>query len=112
MEPLNEGVNADHLAFNIHQRAATVSGVNQSISLDEILIHGPAFKAVDDIRTALGADMAKSYAEIEAKRCADGDSELADARLGGVAQLGNGQLLSLNLDHRNIRLRIHASDRR
>src|SRR5260370_23530589 len=75
MEPLNEGFNPDHLAFNIHCGIAAVARVNQSIGLDEILIHGPAFKAVDDIRTALGADMAKSYAEIEAKRCADGDSD-------------------------------------
>ena len=63
-----------------------------------------------DIRPALGADMAEGDAVIEIERGADGDGEFPHARLARVRQRGDGQPLRLDLDHRHIRLRIHAAD--
>jgi hypothetical protein len=57
---------------------------------------------------ALGADVADGDGVIERERRANGDHELAHARLVGIAQLGEGQPLGFDLDHGNVRLGINA----
>src|SRR5260221_3842238 len=54
--------------------------------------------------------MTEGDAEVEAKRRPYGDGKLAHPRLGGIGQGSYREPTCFDLNHRNIRLRIHTPD--
>ena len=67
----NKRVHTDHFAFQVHQWAAAIPGIDQRIRLYEILVHRQAFITRKNIRTAFGADMADRDAVIIGERPAE-----------------------------------------
>ncbi len=66
-------VDADELAFRVHQRAARVAGVDSGVGLDEVLERRDA-----QLAAALGAHNAHCDGLAEPQRVADRQHDLAD----------------------------------
>src|SRR5271165_3559428 len=98
------GVDADHLAIHVDQRAARVAGVNGGVGLDERLELAPG----DDV-ASLGGDDAGGHGFLETEGAAHGEHPVAHFHGVRVAQLGGRQrLLGVNLDDRQIGFLVHA----
>ena len=95
------GINADDFTFHIQERSAGVAGIDGGIGLDKIVIRsGP-----DD--PAFGTDDAGGDGAIQAEGIADGHDPVPDFQIIGISQGGSRKgFLGVNLDHRDIRLRI------
>src|SRR6266545_3006013 len=104
----NQRVDADHLAVNVHQGTAAVTGIDARVRLDEILVHRRALLAEDNV-AALGADMTERHAVIQLERGADRNGKFADPRFRGIRQAGDGQAFPIDLNHRQVRLRVLAA---
>src|SRR5205807_113484 len=76
-------VDADHLTAAVHQRTAGIARVEGGIGLDDVIDEMAGYAAQ---RPAEGADHAGRDGGIETEWTADGDDELADADLAGVAE--------------------------
>jgi hypothetical protein len=104
------GVDADHLAAHVHQRAARVAGIDGRVGLDEV--RDAQVGARQPIqRTALRADDARGDGERQAfaERVADGQHPLADLLLVAVAQGRRLQVVhALDLEHGDIGVGIGA----
>ena len=100
---INRGVDADHVAVDIHQRATGVAGVDRRIGLNEI------FKGVDAEMTARQrADNAERHRLPDAEWIADRQHQIADLRLIGLAEGNRRQLRQIDLDDREIGIGIGA----
>ena len=109
-EALNESVDADDLAVDVDEGAATVSRVDVGVGLEEVLVHTGSLGAEDDIGAAFGADMAEGDAVFEAVGGADGDGKLADADFIGVGENCDWQVGCLDFEHGDVGLGIEAAD--
>ena len=80
---LDLGVDPDHLALFVDQRAAGVAGVDRGVGLDHVRDR----EAVRGFDLALeGGDDAAGDRAVEAERVADRDHGVADFDLRGVAE--------------------------
>ena len=81
------GVDADHFALRVHQGAARVAVVDRRVGLQEILVVAIAVaRHARAGRTALLADDAHRHRLADAERVADGEHDVADLRVVGVAE--------------------------
>ena len=83
------GVDADQFAAGVHQRAAGISGIDGGVGLNEVLVAAGAL----DIQAAAarGADDAHGDGLADAEGIADGEHDVADAHLGGIADGHRGK---------------------
>ena len=98
---VNLGVDADYLTFQVKQRAAGVTRIDGNVGLDE--------RRVAFVRQAasFGGHDARSNAVVKAERRADSGNPLARFQIFRITDFDDGQLFrSINLQQRNIRLRI------
>ena len=103
---IDRGIDADHIAVDVERRSAGIALVDGRIDLDVIVIRSGA-----DI-TAAGRNDARRYGAAETERIADGNHPVADLRLL-AGEIDEGEvLLALDLDHREIGLRIGADNLR
>ena len=91
-------VDTHHLTPRIEQRATRVAGVHRHVGLDEG--HG----AVVGQRTALGTDDASGHGVLEAEGRANGQHPFTHAQVTHLADGDHGQVLGLDLEHRNVSL--------
>ena len=83
-------VDADHFAAQVEQRAAAVAGIDGGVGLQEVLILH-AVVAQLQVAAALGADDAVGDGVAQAEGAADGQHEVADVELAGIAEPGGNQ---------------------
>jgi hypothetical protein len=89
------------LALNVHQRTARVPRIDGRVGLDEVLnVFNAAFRPVQ------ATDASAGYREIEPEGISEGHYDITHMQAGGVAQRGGGQILTLDLYHRHVRLRV------
>ena len=86
--PGDRGVDADHPAGRVGQRAAGVARVEGGVGLDDVVDEAGAPAVADRQRPAERADDAGGHRAGQAERVADRDDELADAQPVGVAEGG------------------------
>ena len=91
-------IDADNFSVQIHQRAATVAGVNRRICLQEL------FPSRDSDPARFGADDACRDGFIEAERRTHRHYPIADIQLITIADRGSGQARRrLYLHNSNVR---------
>src|SRR5580658_1596647 len=91
------GVDADHFASHIDERAAGIAGVDGGVGLNE------ALKLVADVGAIFRADNSGGDGGIQAEGTADGENPVADLHAVGIAELGNGELVvGVNFDDREV----------
>ena len=101
----DQGVDADHFAVEVEQRAAGIAAVDGGVGLDVVVIGTRG-----DIAVARRDDAGRHRAA-EAERIADRDHPFAEPQLVGIAELHRGQrLVRLELQHREIGLLVDADD--
>ena len=93
----DRGVDADQLAAQVDQRAARIARIDRGVGLDEVLV---AFDA--EAAAAERADDARGHGLAEAEGIADGDHEIADLELVGVADRQRDQVVRLDLQHGDV----------
>ena len=89
--PIDSHVHADDLALDVHQRSAGVAGIDDGVGLQVVHL------AVAQV-TVAGADDALGDRAAEAEGIADGEDDLADLHLVGVAKREGGEVLPLAVD--------------
>ena len=99
-------VDADELAPEVHQRAAGVARIDGGVGLDEVLV---AVRV--DAGAPQAADDAGGDGVLQAERIADGDDEVADLELGGVAERHLREAFRRNLEHGDVRRHVAADHR-
>jgi hypothetical protein len=102
------GVDADHLALEVHEGAARVARVDGGVGLNEVVVAALADEAT------LGADDAGRDRVAQAEGIADREDPVADAQIVGIAEVHRRQLLAVGIDtdHGEIGLRIASDDLR
>src|SRR5215831_11623575 len=95
------GVDADQIAAEIDKRAAGMAWIEGGIGLDEILVLLDA-----DVGAVQSADYPGSHGLADLEWIADGEHEVADLDLVGIADGNSGEVLGGNLDDRNDGIRI------
>ena len=91
-------------ALGVHQRAAAVAGVDRGVGLEEVLVHVALGHPV------LGADDALGHGLADAEGIAHGEHHVADGDFAAVGERQRGQVIRLDLDERDIRLRVGADE--
>ncbi len=95
----DRGVDADDLAVHVEQRATGVAAVDRGVGLDVVVE-----RARLDVAAARRHDAGR-HGAAQAERIADRHHGLANAQLGGVAELhGRQRLVALDLEHGEIGL--------
>ena len=98
----------NEFAAIIHQRAAGIARINRRIGLNEVLVVLDA-----EVAAALRAHDAHRHGLADAERIADRQRVVADLHFGRIAQRNRWLNLSpVQLQHRDVRLRIGADDLR
>src|SRR5690242_6909889 len=109
------GVDADHIAVNVEQRPAAVSGIDLSGGLNEIRIKSVFLAGELWKRAAGSADNADADAHVaaggKAVGVADRDSPLP-AMCRGVGITNRGKVLCRNFQDRDVGARIGADNNR
>ena len=103
-------IDADEPPARIAQRAAAVARIDRRIRLDEVLVAVRARQL--DARAVRGRDHAHRRGDADLERIADGENEIADLDLRAVGHRQRGQILRVDLDHRDVHLRVRADDLR
>src|SRR6185369_1394237 len=99
------GVDPDHFAAQIDQRAARVSRVDRGVGLNEVVV-----RALIDM-APFGADDSRSHGVVEAKRVADRNHPFAYLETIRIAQIRRREIsFGFDFDHRDISFRIAAND--
>src|SRR6267154_1492212 len=100
------GVDADHFAGQVNERAAGIARIDRGVRLQKLLELMPCSA---DVLAVFGADNPGSHGRLESKRAANGQHPIADLHAIGVAELRNGQLfIRFNFDHGEVGILIHA----
>ena len=99
---IDRRVDADHVAVDVERRAAGIALVHRRVDLDEVVIRAGA-----DV-TATGRDDAGRDGAAEAERIADREHPVADARLLLGERHKREVGAALDLDQRDVGLRIGA----
>ena len=101
------GVDANHLALQVHQRAARVAGMNVGIGVHIVLF-------IDDVQAgaALGADDARGHRLIDAVGRTKGRDPLADLEQLRVAEAHGLEVRRFDLHNGQVGLRIATDDAR
>ena len=102
-------VDADDAARAVDERAARVAGIQRCIGLDHALDESPRARAQ---AAAERADDAGGHGRLVAERIADRDDELSDAQRGGAAESRVREAAAGESQHRDIRFRVVADQRR
>ena len=99
----DRGVDADHLAVQVEQRAARIAAVDGGVGLDVVVVG-----AGIDVAVARRDD-AGGHRAAEAERIADRDHPFAEPQLVGIAELHRlERLVGLHPQHREIGLLVAA----
>ncbi len=98
-------IDADHLALDVHQRPAAVSGVDARVGLQEILVH---HLRIQHQPPPLRAHVPERHAMFQFEGRADRDREFPHPHLRRVAEPRHRQLRGVHLQHRDVRLRVHT----
>src|SRR5205085_7093927 len=105
------GVDADHLAVDVHERAARVAEVDGGVGLDEVL-EGTGGVAQAE-RAALRGDDADGERVFELEWVADGDGPVTLADAIGVAEWNaRKRLAGVDLQQGDVGGRVAADDLR
>jgi hypothetical protein len=97
------GVDANHLAVHVEQRATRVAAVDRGVGLDVVVE-----RARLDVAAARRHDAGR-HGAAQAERIADRHDRLADLHLARVSELDGGQrLVALDLEHGEIGLLVTA----
>src|SRR5262249_13208175 len=110
---LDRAVDADDFTLHVHKRTTRVAGIDRGVRLDEVL--NRLLRLASKLkRTALRADDALRHGEgqVLAERIANREHPLADARRLAVAERRSGQVVRIDLDDGDVRVRIAADDSR
>ncbi len=102
-------VDADDLAFDVHQRAAAVARIHGRVGLQIFLIRAAADVAAAAAR--FGADDAERQAALQPVRAAERPHQVADFELVAVAPFGGDQIVEVDLQHGDVGHRVGADDR-
>ena len=104
---VNGGVDADHFAGHIHERAAGIAGVDGGVGLDE------ALELMADVGAVFGADDSGGDGGIQAEGAADGENPIAHLHAIGIAELGDGEVVvGFNFDDGEVGIFVEADDAR
>ncbi len=104
----HRGVDADHAALGIDQRAPGISRIERGIGLNHVVHQSPGARAQS---AAQSRDHPGRHALRVSERVADGDRHLADAQHGGVAEFHEGQRRSgADTQHGKVRVGIVADE--
>ena len=102
------GVDADHLAARVDQRATGVARVERGVGLNHVFDQ-PTRAGLQ--RAAKGADDAGGDGRLEAVRVADGDGDLAGPDGLRVAQTRRAEVGRIQADDRQVGVRVVADER-
>src|SRR6185437_8616098 len=94
----DHGVDADDLAGRVEERAAGVSGIDGSVSLNGVINEG----VVGIADGADGTDDALGHGSAEAEGIADSEDALADLEPGGIGEGNRLQIEGLNFEQSEI----------
>ena len=97
------GVDTDHLPVEVDQRTAAVARIDGGIGLDEILVIGQSH-----LGALFRADNALGHGLFQSTGISDGDHGFPHFDRVRIAQFGQGQVLGVDLQHRQVRRRIGA----
>ena len=95
---VNCRIDPDHLAPNVKQRPAGISGIDGGVGLNEVLIVGNTHVA-----STLGAHDTDGNRGIESERIANRDNPFSDAHGRRVTHGQRGQVITVNLDDGDLR---------
>ena len=87
------GIDADEIAVEIDERAAGIARIDRRIRLDEELIVGDA-----DLGARQRRDDAARHRLPDAERIADGEHQIADFEIVGIAHRERRQVLLVRID--------------
>ena len=99
-------IDSDHFAVHVEERSAGIARVDRHVGLYERDVGAVGQRA------RLGADDAGGDGVVEAVGRADGHDPFADAHGIGIADLDHGQVGRIDLDDRDVGLRVGADDLR
>ena len=100
------GIDADHLALEVDERAAGVAGIDRGVGLDEVLVGGDAHVGAPG-----GADDPHRHRLVQPEGVADGDGPLADPEGVRIAQAGHAELVvGLEADEGEVGFRVGPED--
>ncbi|MCY1234110.1 hypothetical protein D9M72_466820 [compost metagenome] len=103
----DRGVDADQVAAGVDQGAAGVAGVDRGVGLDEVFVGVQA-----QLVAAGGADNAHGHGLADTEGVADGERDIADADVVRAAEGDGRQILEVDLQHRQVGLRVAANQAR
>ena len=99
------GVDADHFAGHVDQRAAGISGIDGGVGLNE------ALKLVADVGAIFGADDSGGDGGVQAEGAAEGEDPVAHLHAVGIAELGDGKIVvGVDFDDREVGVLVDADD--
>ncbi len=101
------GVDADQRAAGIDQGPAGVAEIDRRVGLDEILEGGDP-----ELAAGGSADDAVSHGLGQAEGIADGEDDIADPKLIGSAEGDDRQIRQVDLEYRQVAIRVYADDLR
>ena len=107
-DPGHGGVDADHPAEAVGERAPGVAGIERRVGLDHVLDQPPGRAGAGGERAAERRDDAGRDGAGQAHRAADRDDQLPHAQLVRVAELGGCQVARVGPDHGEVGERIRA----
>ena len=99
-------IDPDHFAVHVEERPAGIARVDRDVGLYERDVGAVGQRA------RLGADDTGGDGVVEAVRRADGHDPFADAHRIGIADPDHGQVGRIDLDDRDVGLRVGANDLR
>ena len=104
---IDRGVDADQAAGEIDQRAAGIAGIDRGVGLDEELVVGDP-----DLGARQRRDDAVGHGLADAERIADGEHDVADLQLVGIAEARPREALAavLEAQHGEIGARVLQHD--
>ncbi len=100
----NGGIDTDEIAMNVNHRAAGIAGVDGCIRLDEVFI-------VFDTKAAASSCTHDSHRGrlANSKWIADRENQIPNLQLVRIAQRQSWQPRGVNLQYRDVRLRISSN---
>src|SRR6266498_388276 len=110
IHPVNQRIHANHLAIDVAQRSSAVARINRRVGL-QIIGDGVGAR-LKQFAAAFAADYAVSEGVIELEWRPDRERKLTDPHRIAVTELDDRQILSVDLDDRNIGLFVSTHDPR
>src|SRR5579883_127884 len=100
-------VDPDQRSAGIDQRAARIAEIDRRVRLDEVLEGRDT-----ELAAGGGADDAMGHGLRKAERIADGQDDITYPKLIGSAEADDRQMRQIDLEYREVAVRVHADDLR